>query len=174
MQQHASRLLGIGCQPQAAVDLLGARQIVFQRLGHGFTLDADDTLVTLPFFLWVDGDDKFSLSDKFREWHRRQFAVPLRHATQGAFAGGFHDQQVDRSVALDLQDHGAIELEHRGEQHRRGHEFAEQVAHSGRIFVTFEDSAPGTIQVHNLAADCGMLKDKPLQGVAGFHHDIMP
>src|SRR5262249_37541285 len=77
------------------------------------------------------------------------------------------DQQVDGSVALQLQGQSAAKRGSRAKEHGSRNGLAEQRENRLRIVRVGTQLAPCSIQAHPMAPNGAVLNDKPANNVAG-------
>ncbi len=169
LDQQARGDLVVRRQHQAGVQLLALQHVVFDDLAELFQLLATvadqrhHALVGLlagQSVLGVERDGTASAVEHIDHVRQRRVVGhrPL-HVGGGAQAQvGLHlgHGQLDRAVALDLQDQRAVELDVGLHQRGRSGHFAQQVGHRGRVaarlLATAQDFLPAVGQAHQHAA----------------------
>ena len=131
------------------VELLRLAKIMLCTLGQRFTFERDHALVAVHFLALVDREGEIAFTDQ----RAHRLAVGLVeprfietgiaaqvHRCRCAFVGiGIDDEQVDRTITLDLKAEDTVELERRGQRRGQRQRLAEQARDRVRIVMSRQD-----------------------------------
>ena len=115
-------------QPQTRRQLLGILEVELQGVREPRTLDGHDALVALRALIGLERDRQVAGTDERADVLGRRLALQLAMARQPPHAetrGALGEQQMHRSIALQLQRQHAVEFDRRREQKRGRHRFAQ-------------------------------------------------
>ena len=98
--------------------------------------------------------------------------VVPRHGAHLEVVRALRHQQVDQSLALQLQRERAVELERGGQQHHRAHRLAQQLLHGGWIVLVFAQIEPGARQAHGVTADGMPFEDEATDEIGLGHSGL--
>ena len=101
---------------------------------------------------------------------RRALRIPLRHRAQRQRVRALDDEQAHGTVALQLHDEAAGELERRREQRGRRKQFGQHAREHRRIRVAREHRANGIGDRDERAAHRRVLEHEPRQRIDGRRH----
>ena len=145
LDQQAGRDPVVGSEDQPRVELLGLQHVVLEHLTQRIerlariAVQRDHALVRLlarHALLRIERDRAAAVTLRIDQRSQpvvgADCADHLRGDAKREGRLDLGDRQLDRSFAVDLQIEGAVELDVRLHQHRRGRHFAEQVANRRR------------------------------------------
>jgi len=140
--------------------------VVLERGGHASRVDLDHTLIALLAGARCECDREAALPEQRRQaFVVADLAIPLGGCAQGLLARAFNDDQLDPTIALELQDYGPFKLERCREEGPGRHQLAEDGPQCRRILMPLDHSSPRRIEVRDFTADRGMLEKESLETV---------
>src|SRR5690606_5448592 len=80
-------------------------------------------------------------------------------------------EAAHRAVAMNLQNHGALELQRDGQERDGGQGATELLAHGRRVIVTTDDVLPTGVQIHQLAANIEFAEAEAQELIWMLHDD---
>ena len=173
LEQQSPSPRAVGGDRHPAVDLLGRSQVVLEQRRDRRRLERDDALIERSAVLRVERDHEPGRGRIRRPAPRatprpdscRGHLLPLCGRAQGERCVALDDEQADRTVALQLDDQRALELERRGEQRGGGEQLGQHVPQWRRIGMTVEDLAARAVEAHERAAHRGVLEHEASERV---------
>src|SRR5688572_1039823 len=169
LQQQSRGALFRRVQPQARRQLLGGLEIFAQAIGEALAAQRHHALIALRQIVILQRHREIPFAGQRRQIAPFMSFAITRDRTHAELARALREHEMHRPLPLQLQAQRPVELQRRGEQHRRGHGFAERFANRRRIVAMFQQRAPRRVQVHDVPPDRVMLEQKAMQTIAVVH-----
>ena len=159
---------------QVGVPVLTDVHVGFQHGSHRFAVEGHDSLIRLlprHRIARIKRNREAAAAAPIDQLPHRGLGVDRLFAELGGRAHrqiglAFDDQQLDRTVAMDLHDQRPVELDVGGEQRCCRNHFAQQARDHWRKVVQFNHLSPRAVDAHKPASHWRGMKQELQQAVA--------